>query len=88
MNSYDLSLLMNPPPLFIQDKLLDGFFIGILIGLVSQPIGLPGTFQTTIAMGIINPVVDKATTPTMECTLVFGNGQTNRLLSEPLNRHR
>ena len=47
------------------------------LGLVSQLIRLPGTFQATITMGIVNPVVDETTIPTIECTLVFGNGQTD-----------
>jgi hypothetical protein len=74
---------MNSPPLLIQKtttgRLLNGFFTGIHIGLVGQPIGLPGTFRTAITMGIINPIIDKTTTPTMEHTLVFRYGQTNQL---------
>jgi hypothetical protein len=69
---------MNPPPLFIQDGLLNGFFVGIHIGLVSQPIGLPGTFWAAIAIGIVNPIVDKHTTSTMEYTLKFSHSQTNQ----------
>ena len=65
---------------FIQDRLLDGFFGGILVRPIHHPVlyGLPGTFRTAIAMCIINPIVHEGQTPSMEHTLIFGDGQTNR----------
>ena len=71
---------MNPPPLTIQDKLLNGFFRGILIQPICHPVlykGLPGTFRAAIAMRIINPVVHESQASPMEHTLVFGYSQAD-----------
>jgi hypothetical protein len=66
--------------IYTRQRLLDGFFAGIHIGLISQPIiyRLPGTFWTAVAMSIVNPVVYEHQTPSMERTLEFGYGQTDR----------
>ena len=58
--------------------LLDGFFAGIHIGLICQPLQLLHVaVQPAIAMLIVNPVVDKGTVlATVELTLIFGDSQT------------
>jgi hypothetical protein len=67
----------NEPTTTIYTRQLLRFFVGIHIGLISQPVGLSGTFWAAIAMGIVNTVIYKGTASTMEHTLEFGHGQTN-----------
>ena len=67
--------------IYTRMRLLDGFFCGILVGLICHPVlyGLPGTFWIAIVMNIVNPVVYKGRTPSIKHTLVFGDGHTDKM---------
>jgi hypothetical protein len=61
-------------------ELLNGFFTGILVQLISQPLHPLQTFWIAVTVFIVNPVIDEATVPIMECTLEFRYGWNNQLL--------